>query len=493
MKYFVNIVMNESLDHDLCFISGKSKDGNNTYLYIYTNGNHEIDFKKINYISFDKTNYKNIINELKSKRKTRENTNIVYLSNSNPSKKNSREQNEALVGVLEKNPVFRSKRSFVNIGNPNYNIRDIESVQPFKKSMHSLISFTNEGLYYSIDEIENTYEIINEIVRRVTKYDFSPAESLLYVYDIVRTNFECDEKYNKIIKRIIRKYDEPSTFYTVLFKQVLDRLHINNSYTVGDFDRSDFHSYERAMNIVYLNDSEKEIEGIYYFDLTFSSRYAFEKTPLVCTDEEIYIDQFLSNYSSFCKTKEELEDELSLIDESLLGMADENFMEEKLNPSFEMDGVKGIFNFMFTINQLSTLVDGKKLLDLDRGIKPDEVDTVLDTVEEYSALMNNQISGEQFLDILFNVRKVQYAEKGNVFPLDIESLKNCLLNSSFVFTSVEESAMNYVNYNEDTFDEEYLEMFEDAFEEEIEKQEIESEIKKLKLLLKNKSKDDDNK
>jgi len=493
MKYFVNIVMNESLDHDLCYISGKSRDGNHTYLYIYTNGNHKIDFKNINFISFDKTNYKNVINEFRSKRKARENTSLVYLSSYKPPKKNTREENETLVGVLEKNPVFRSKRSFVKIGTPNFNTADIESVKPFRKSKNSLISFTKDLMYCSIDEIENTYEIINEIVRRVQKYEFSPAESLLYVYDIVRTNFGCDKKYNKMMKNIIKKYSEPSTFYGCLFHQVLDRIKINNILTVGDFKYSNFNSYDRVMNIVYLKDEEKEIEGIYYFDLTFNSRYAFEKTFPGGMGEDVYFSQFLNNYSSFCRTKEEMEYDLGLEEDSILGMADSRFIYEKLKPSFEENGVKGIFDFMFTINQLSTLVEGEKLLDLKRGIKPDEVEEVMNSVSEYISLMDRELSAEKFLDVLFSVRKVEYVEKGNIFPLDIESLKDCLLNSSFEFASLNGQIIDADTKEE--AEEEYLKLFEYAFEDETEKHEMEDEIYRIKLLLKrmNRHDNDDNK
>ena len=147
------------------------------------------------------------------------------------------------------------------------------------------------------------------------------------------------------------------------------------------------------------------------------------------------------------------------------------------------------------INNVGYFVDGRTVIDSFRGIKDeDDLEKIRNDTERYANLFNNDIEGEDFLELLFNVRKVEYAENKELFPLNIEILKECLFNSKFGFSSMNLDFDDDQAYEEEDINEIIQESFDTCFEESIDKSHIEERIRKLKLSLNkdiNKPKKDD--
>ena len=67
MRYIMNIKVDRTLDHDYYKIEKSKNDENILRIYIYTNGESVLDFKKMNYITFnnDHKQSEDVINAFK--------------------------------------------------------------------------------------------------------------------------------------------------------------------------------------------------------------------------------------------------------------------------------------------------------------------------------------------------------------------------------------------------------------------------------------------
>lgn len=492
MRYILNISLDKDLEYDYCRIDKAKKDKNLLCLYIYTNGKEPIDFKKMRYISFYKINYKGIVEDLKTKRGIRNKIGVVYLNDSSFEYMNSKEQNEALADILKNNPALANKRVFASTGSPRYDADGIDAISPFDNYKSTLVTMEELQFQVTAAEARATYEIANGVMKRLEGHEFSLLEKMLYTYDIIRTNFAIDEKYNKLMNSAIKCYDEPSPFYTILYKIVLDRLHVRNLYSVADYNRSQFNSYERAINLAYVNDPELGVEGIYFFDLTRDSRYAFDRIFPGNEDKDLYRENFINNYISFCKTRSAMAHEIGLEEEHMLNDADEDLAEE-IQAAFKEDGIKAFYDECYLINMLAKLVDDEILFSPSKGILPNEVDYIQTSIERYSYLFGKDINAETFLEALFNVRRELFMENSHLFPLDEENLRECMLQSAFTFSSLTEDNVNMPDMSKREQEEAFVDLFEELFDNAMEKQGYEKEIKKLHLIMQKEEtpKDDD--
>ncbi len=488
MRYIMNISLDRGLKQDYYTIEKSENDENVLRIYIYTNGESVLDFKKMSYITFNKNSKQNedVIKAFKSKRGFRNNTNQVYVSlaESKLDYENTKEQNEFLANFLRRNSVLLKKRVFVDIGSPKYDKEGVDLVSPFKGMSSVLVSIEDQQFYCTADEITATYELVNAIMKKLEGHELFTFEKMLYAFDIIRTNFAFDEKYSKLVDKVLRCYDDPSTLYTIMYKLVLDRLNVSNLYSVATFQTSDFGNYERGINIAYVDDQDAGVNGIYFFDLAHKSKYSFNKTFPGNTDRGLYLENYINNYAAFCKTKGFMIDELSLEYESLLDEADEHLVST-IELDIQENGMKGFLSNSFLLNTIARLVDGEVLFNPKKKFSKSELDEIGMNIERFADLFGRDINGETFLDALFNVRKLEYISNRRLFPLDDKNLRECMLNSSFTFSTLIE--------NSDLSEYEFVDLFEDVFSDTMEKQGYEKEIKKLHLIMKQEEtpKDDD--
>ena len=414
------------------------------------------------------------------------NTNQVYVSlaESQFDYENTKEQNEFLANFLRRNSVLLKKRVFVDIGSPKYDKVGVDLVSPFRGMSSVLVSVEDQQFYCTADEITATYELVNGIMKELEGHELFTFEKMLYAFDIIRTNFAFNEKYSKLMDKVLRCYDDPSTLYTIIYKLVLDRLNVSNLYSIATFDASNFGNYERGINIAYIDDPDTGVKGIYLFDLARRSKYSFDKTFPGNTDKGLYLENYINNYSAFCKPKGFMEDELSLAYESTLDDADERLVS-KIELDIAEDGMKGFLSNSFLLNTIARLVDGEILFNPKKRFSKSELEELGVNIERFAYLFGRDIDGETFLDALFNVRKLEYMSNRRLFPLDYKNLRECMLNSSFTFTSLID--------NDELPTEEFLGLFEDIFSDTMEKQGYEKEIKKLHLIMQKEEtpKDDD--
>ena len=460
-------------------------------LGVYTNGKNPVDFRKLNYVSLSGPGVcEDFIDYFSLGRKIFTNAKAIHVEPDDLGDKITKEQCEDLVELIKLNKL-EEKKTYISTGEVKINDEDIELVKPLKKCPYSLISFDSTSVYHSVDIIEVINDIIGEITRRCSKYDFSPLEKMLYAYDLLKTNFMVDKEYQAKVDRLLNLYPEPSYFYALIYNEVLKRMDIKSWYTSGEFDRTEC----RAMNVVRVIDEKYEIDGVFYIDIGKDSKERFNNS-LVNYSEEDLKDELINNYSGFCKNKDFMVYEGSLDVDYVFGPFDKDFMEtyDEIEKKY---GINGIYSLKEILNNVGYFVDGRTVIDVANGIKDEaELDDIKSNVERFATLFGAEIDGEDFLEILFSVRQVEYLENKKLFQLNIQSLRDSLFKSKFKFSGMVIDLPEDQEYEEEDIIEAIEESFNDYFENSVIKNNMEDRIRKLKLSLNkdiNKPNNDDNK
>lgn len=476
MEYAIYITFDETIERDYCYLSSNAYDSNTINLNIFTNGKERINFKKLNYIALNESIYSDFITFFSYGRNVFDNAKLIHLTNTSEEEKNTREENEKLARVISLNKELQNKKIYIDVGSISLSEGDLESLKPLKNCSFSMVTFDQSNIFHSINELEILSEMVNEIVKRTKKYDFTPIEQMLYAYDLIRTNFMVSKTYEEKMENILKLYNEPSYCYALIFKEVLDRLKIRNLYSFGNF----YFDTTRAFNIAYVVDEEYDIEGIYYFDIGNNSK---QRAVNSLIDGPSSIEDIINNYEFFCKNKSIMEDRGSLDEDYTFGDFDDSFMII-FDHFLEKHGINGVYKLRTLLNNVGYFIDGKNVIDPFKGISSEEeLDRIRNAAERYASLFAKGIDGEDFLEILFNVRRVQYMENKELFPLSIETLRKCLYNSQFPFSQMFLDFQDEQEYEQEDIEEMIEETFDSSFEDSIASKNIEERIRKLKLTL----------
>jgi hypothetical protein len=489
MEYSIYITLDKSLERDYCLLASNAYDDEMVNLNIYTNGKEKIDFKKLNYLSFSERYYNDFITYFSYGRNIVDNAKIIYITNKSKDEKNTKKENRELMKLIKTNNLT-NRKLYIDVGMLTLKDEDMDLIQPLAKCKNSLVTYGETSYYHNIEELEIVNDIVNDIMRRLNKTDFSPIEKMLYAYDLIRTNYMINPEYEKKMEKALKMYQEPSYLYSFIYKEVLVRLKIKNIYSYGDF----YQASRRAINIAYVKDEYYDIEGIYYFDIADNSKQRVTNSLMNLPDDDLR-KELINNYEAFCKTKNFMVFNGSLDIDYSFGDFDEEFMQI-YDYTFEHHGIKGVYNLRGLLNNVAQFVDGKPVIDTFKGIQSDdELDQIRNDTQRFVELFSRDIEGEDFLEMLFNVRALEYMENKELFPLNIETLKECLAKSNFGFSKMNLEFDEEQIYEEEDIKEKLDESFETCFEESIANTNMEERIRKLKLSLNkdiNKPKKDDN-
>lgn len=488
MTYSIYVTLDKSLKKDYCVLTVSPYDDEMLDLKVFTNGEEKIDFQKLNYISPNKGYFTDFIYYFSYGRNIISNAKVLSITNRTDKIKNTKQDNRDIMKLINVNG-WANKKLFIDIGAINLSNEDIDLLKPLKKCKDGMVTFGDTNIYHSIDEIETLHEITNEIIRKINKQDFSPLERLLYSYDLVRTNFAVNPILEKKLEKILSYYQEPSFCYALVYNEVLNKLGIRNAHAFGEFSNAG----RRAFNIAYVKDDVYDIEGVYYFDIGDNSKQKVNNSLMLIPEDNNIQHELINNYASFAKTKNYMTYSGCLDHDYVFGDFDEEFMSV-YDYALEKSGINGVYRLRGLINNVSNFVDGTQVIDSFKGIHSDEeLDQIRLDTERLVELFSKDIEARDFLEILFNVRKAEYIENKELFPLNIETLKECMEKSDFTYSEIDLVIDD--DEDEDKVNEKVREIFDTCFEDSIDKTHIEERIRKLKLSLNkdiNKPKKDDN-
>lgn len=315
------------------------------------------------------------------------------------------------------------------------NNEDLESVEKYFKDLNNIYIMTESNeVPINIKDYRKTVEYINEFVDEVNLLNFSPLEKIMYVYDKVRDNVYTEEKeYESLFEsrdltKVLLGDKIVCVGFSKIFDIILKRLNIKTMlYDLNSKDKTGGH--ER--NIVYVKDNKYNVDGIYYFDTTWDSKRKEND------------NKYLYGYRFFAKTKKEIE---KYNDEDYNDVTLPTFNEE-LDLQFHLEyNKKSLFNIdddlLTTINNLSKLVDGKKLITKQMMLPKSfpsfmredlNLSYTLNSIKKYIKLMNKPINANILLDVLYNVRKIEYYKNSDKYPFDVDSFYKVVKYSDWVF------------------------------------------------------------
>ena len=209
MEYSVFITLDKNITRDYCVLSSNAYEDEMVNLNIYTNGKEKIDFKKLNYLSFSERYYNDFIAYFSYGRNIIDNAKMISISNTSKDEKNSKKDNRELMKLIKTNNLT-NKKLYIDVGSIELKSEDMDAIQPLEKCKNSLVTYGETNYYHNIQELKIVNELVNDIMKRINKYDFSPIEKMLYAYDLIRTNYMLNPEYEKKMEKVLKLYQEPS-------------------------------------------------------------------------------------------------------------------------------------------------------------------------------------------------------------------------------------------------------------------------------------------
>lgn len=338
---------------------------------------------------------------------------------------------------IDKNPILKVYNMHLN-GNHTIDSKSgNELYSLFGEYENVYLFFDGNKTERHIKEYKSTIDAIDDIVKTINKYNLSPLEKIMYAYDLVRDRVYTKESENEsnIVSRDLSSVLFGDKIvcagYVAIFNAVLKNLGISvMNYIIA---RKDNNKKGHIRSLVYVNDKKYNVNGIFLFDPTWDSKkYEGDKS-------------YLTSYKFFCKSK----DEFRYFDQEYNNVTLPNYSKNfapKVKKIIETEGLIHIpSDIAKTFNDISILVNNKSLAngiifnekipkEL-RNVFASMTDTqeLIKSLDKFQALFFGQtLNPLILLEILYNVRKIQYYEDPERYPFDTESIKKAVSGSSMI-------------------------------------------------------------
>lgn len=341
---------------------------------------------------------------------------------------------EEIIKYIKNNPILKNKKIILD--------SDIIWNEKYFSLLKNELGDMLDNLYFSIKgnidvvnykDCLNTLNTIDEIVKHIEKYTFSPIETIMYVYDLVRNKVykkEVEEENSTISRDLTNALLGDKIVcvgYANIFNKILEKLNINSHiYSLDDIDDP---LSGHVRNVIYIKDDKYDIDGVYFFDATWDSKRNNDDTS------------FLRSYNYFAKTKEFFDKEdkqNNLFNKSLEYLSEElGEIVKKLLDKKQYDLV--IRRYLSTINSMSSLVGKERIIsnELFNSLifEKDDIDTnmLCEKINEYLDYFDREIPCETLLKVLYNVRKYQYYENPDMYGFSLQEFYNIIIYSKWKF------------------------------------------------------------
>lgn len=339
---------------------------------------------------------------------------------------------DEIAKYIKNNPVLKTKKIlFTDI----YDL-DPEIIKKLERAFGSETSniyfdVAGNSSFIGFREYNDTIKTIDNMVQEIERFNFSPFEKIMYVYDLVRNKVyvEVGEDEDKLNSRTLSSALLGDKIvcvgYARIFKTLLKKLGIHSREMHLYYpDRSGGH----ARNEIYIKDEKYGVDGVYYFDPTWDSKkdendisylssyrfFAMTKSAMNSLDNGRFIDDMFPYFSSDIMWEfEEVVDEKGF---------------EKLPPQM----VK-------SINHMSRLVYDKALINK-MGLLPIALpslipnkDKIMDELIPLVKYFDKPLSADLMLKVLYNVRKNQYYSNPQKYQMSLNDFFRIVLRSGWTF------------------------------------------------------------
>lgn len=276
----------------------------------------------------------------------------------------------------------------------------------------------------TLQQYKNTVEEMEKFLSKIKKYELSPLEQMMYAYDLVRDRVYTEENQEESYSA---SRDLTATLlgdkivcvgYANIFEKILQNLGIQT--TMCSMVSKNQTGHRR--NAVYVKDTKYHVEGVFFCDPTWDSR------------KDKNDNSYLDSYKFFCKNIEEMRiHESNKYTNVTFSEYDKDFTKE-IKSMVEENGIESVpYKITRTINAISNLVDQKQLIEptfLYKDVLPFDFDVLSESLDRYEKLFfNSHLSTENLLKIMIQVRKIEYYENPEKYPLTVESFENVVRNN----------------------------------------------------------------
>lgn len=332
---------------------------------------------------------------------------------------------------VKRNPILKTKRiifeDYFNLDSKLVN----EVSEAFGEDTSNIyFQISGNDNLITFKEYEDTVETINQKINEIGKFNFSPLEKIMYIYDMVRDKIylEVDENEDKMISRDLTSALLGDKIvcvgYAKIFETLVEKMGIECECVFLD------HLYKNeghARNVIFVKDNKYGIEGIYYFDPTWDNKkYEFDK-------------DFLYSYKYFAMTKEKIDE----IDNGCIVDRDFPYFSKDIVSEFEEQvdkvGFEGLSDEMVkSINNISRLTKGginlnKKLIKMLPPILRPDKKTIIEKLSKLIEYFDRPISADILLKVLYNVRKQQYYANPEKYPFGLNEFYKTVFISGWNF------------------------------------------------------------
>lgn len=276
----------------------------------------------------------------------------------------------------------------------------------------------------TLQQYKNTVEEMEKFLSKIKKYELSPLEQMMYAYDLVRDRVYTEENQEESYSA---SRDLTATLlgdkivcvgYANIFEKILQNLRIQT--TMCSMVSKNQTGHRR--NAVYVKDTKYHVEGVFFCDPTWDSR------------KDKNDNSYLDSYKFFCKNIEEMRiHESNKYTNVTFSEYDKDFTKE-IKSMVEENGIESVSREITrTINAISNLIDQKQLIEptfLYKDVLPFDFDVLSESLDRYEKLFfNSHLSTETLLKIMIQVRKIEYYENPEKYPLTVESFENVVRNN----------------------------------------------------------------
>ena len=366
-------------------------------------------------IQYIENNFENIFDSIEYIR--------LALSNENPKE------------FIKKNPIVLSKKIVLNeyLTIVDYD-RLLELMDEYKDIEDNVyVGLEGNTGYVKLEDCLKTMSAIKKQAESIKSLGLSQMETIMYVYDYVRNRVyqyedETETEFkSRDLSEVMFGDKIVCSGYANIFHAMLYYLGIDSQLIVLDDRKDPENKAGHARNAIYIKDPKYDIDGVYYFDVTWDSKVAERD------------NSYLYRYNFFAKTKRFMDDDkhYDLKDTFLPEYSDDIY--EKIEKIILDGNYEALKPYSKTINHMSRLIGEPGMIDVIYIIpqlptygKFDH-EQFLKKFKYVCSKFNKELSAEVMIQVLNNVRKLEYYQYPDWYLYSIDDMYRTFLTSNWEF------------------------------------------------------------
>lgn len=358
--------------------------------------------------------------------------------------------------VKDCGPLFKQLNNdfFVDCNNLSYDkivsLKDLTTYDFYVKHKYN----AHENVLYS--EFIQVLDMVNQIKENIEKYDFSPLEKLIFIYDYSRKRISkrcTDDKWishSRDLTKVFKEEEIVCEGYSNIVASIANFLGIKTDVKIYIPTSIEKRSNGHATNICYINDDIYGIHSVVELDSTWNSKtkqddleyvnnYSwFGLSPIKCETIKRKIDFKSSDTNLYEKIKERYNRCLTSNTDNLPDIIKQQMYRTFVNSvSVVFLNVGDKINYNKAINLINSA-----------NITKEDIEYVYNNVNK---LFNKSISYIPFVKALYRVRRVEHSINPIEYPLTMDAIKSAI-NSKFHITSSSEFLLIQMLMGENSLD-----------------------------------------